>query len=204
MKVSKGFKVAGWAESFAGDASRNMGSALAAFIFMPPEGFPRVRTLWRIRLGKRSAILERRTHGTPTGRCSVGRWQRIDTARTPTNARAWTGLGRFWAFRILESVDPVAAETWEWRTLGSADRNRCGTRSDANSHHATLAGGSCGRGKIGRGLPTRHATFGHSPATRKRVGTHNANKVRAVQLAQRRAEHVANAENARVRLRRKG
>ena len=204
MRVSKGFQAAGWAASFAGDVSRNMGSALAAFVFMPPEGFPRVRTLWRVRLGKRLAILERRRHGTPTGRCSAGHWERIDTADTPTKARAWTGLGRFWAYRILESIDPDAALRWDWRSLRSRDRNRCGTRADANSKHPTLAGGSCGRGKIGRGLPTRHDTFGFSPATGQGVVAHDARKAREVQRQQRRTEHIANAINARIRLRRKG
>jgi hypothetical protein len=124
LKASKGFFAAGWKLALPG-ATPNVGASLGVFVFEPRTSFGNTPLpTYRIRVGKRKVILERRDHGTPTGRCSVGRWTRVDDAPTPRKAGDWTRLGKFWNWLIEENVAALLPD-YSWTADKGKDPNRC-------------------------------------------------------------------------------
>lgn len=205
IRIGKGFIAAGFVAVTGGDAAIALGSALLAFLYRPEtalsgSGSPRVPTtcpalpMLRVRVGSRVTVLERRAHGTPTGRCSRGHWERIDVADTPRNAGEWGKLGRFWAWRIVESVETLGPRApWNWADDKGKNRNLCGTPATSNIHHPTIAGGQ-GKGRVGRGSPSMGDAWGFSPASGRRAGTHDAHRVSARVANQHRIDAAIRAE----------
>ena len=163
FKITAGAKRAGWIPA-AGDAVRAIGNAIGALMLPPASPAFRVAAppLFRIRVGARVCSLEKRVHATPTRRCSVGRWERQDSGPTPRNARAWGKLAKFWAWYAVEVSE--GRNPYSWTADRGKSPNRCITPANANAHQPTQAIGSCGRGRVGKVIPTRAEVFGHSPA----------------------------------------
>jgi hypothetical protein len=175
IKTSKAFHTAGWAR-VGGTMLKSMGSALIAYVF---TGAATLGT-WRIRIGSRVSVLERRAHGTPTGRCSRGHWERMDDAPTPQRAAEWSKLGKFWAF----AVETHGTTPGPWQTHFSGDVQRCATRAASDGGAGSMAGA---RGRVCKSNPTRFKAFGYAPATGVNLGTHDPGRIKALQRTRRMA-----------------
>lgn len=195
LRIGKDFLDAGFVPVTGGDAALAMGSALLVFLYRPfgDGAFVNALPMLRVRVGKRVTILEKRAHGTPTGRCSRGHWERVDDAPTPQLAADWRQLGRFWSWRICESVNLGTPSAWDWSKDHGKDRNRCGTQANSNALAPTLVGGQ-GRGRTGRGLPSMSDAWGFSPASGSKAGTHDARKVNARVSSQNRIDAAIRRE----------
>lgn len=146
--------------------SRSLGSALKALAHTDIPG-----ATWRLRIGKRITALERRAHGTPTGRASVGHWERIATVDTPRDAAGWRE-----AAAGLTS-EALAHESAARDILASRGRDRSTRRYDATGGEA--GGTLAGRGRVGKSNPSRLAGFGFAPASGFRLLPHTREGGRA-------------------------
>jgi len=139
---------------------------------------------YRLRFGVRVAALERREHGTPTRRASVGRWVRIigwPFLGTAADAGAVARVA-------VECAAGGGAAAGSYREDAvSRDPNRCATRAHANATDPRVGAGS-GRGRAVRGLPSKAETWGYSPANGRRAGTHSPRKVAAIARRERQRE----------------
>jgi hypothetical protein len=167
FKVTAAATRAGWMPA-TGDALRAVGNALGAMMLSPtaPEFKGRAGSLFRIRVGKRVSTLEKRIHLTPTGRCSRGRWETLDSGPTPANARGWGKLAEFWAWYAAEISEGHTPEYCWTDDPGKGYNAR--TRAHAN-RLAPSGGGGPGRGRKGKRQPSRLDVFGHAPASGPRV-----------------------------------
>jgi hypothetical protein len=156
MKFSKRFLNSGWAPVLGGDAARSLGSATLAFFYMGAA----ILGTWRIVTGKRITRIERREHGTPTGRCSCGHWIVEWKGASPVTLREWGTFGDFAAWFVEASPDERA--TWTWTDYPRGDLNYCPEKAIA------------GRGRTLRGMPGNVSVLGYSPANGKRTRGHDA------------------------------
>lgn len=162
-----------------GDALRGAGNYEAVLMLHPGcREFQTPATgLFRVIVGKRVCRLEKRVHATPTGRCSRGRWERLQSCETPKRAREWGKLARFWRWYALEvssGIDPF----YSWEDDNGKNFNLCHTRSDRDAPSPRV-GGSPHRAK---NSPTRVEAFGYAPSS-------------GVRLCQTHADRRAEARN---------
>ncbi len=170
MKITKGIAAAGWIAGV-GDALRGAGKALGILMLDPrSEGYHGGASgMFRIRVGARVTTLECRAHGTPTGRCSRGRWEALDKGATPANAREWAKLANFWGWFAAEYA--AGRHPYSWADDAGKSHNRCHTKAHANALTPTLAAGAApGRGRIGRSVPTKMEAMGFAPTGGKALG----------------------------------
>lgn len=180
----------------AGDAARNLGSALGAALYRG-EG---VRATVRLVVGVRLSRLERREHGTATGRCSVGHWVRIAEFPSPAafNRRGWATLARR-ALAAMREAFPAAGGSFAG-VVGyvRGDANRCRTRTGFNATEPTAGSGCGGKGTaFPHGLPGFSGVYGFVPASGRRVGTHCPGKIRAAVRRERQREASKEYRNTR-------
>ncbi|GAF98227.1 unnamed protein product, partial [marine sediment metagenome] len=141
FKITKGIAAAGW-QAAIGDALRGAGNAAAVLMLAPQsEGFRQSALgMFRIRVAIRLVTLERREHGTPTGRCSRGHWVALDKAPRPSGAREWSKLANFWGWFATEHSAGRHPYCWE-SDLGK-NFNRCKTKVHANAATPTQCPGA--------------------------------------------------------------
>jgi len=161
FKLSPRIRAAGWLYG-AGHVLRSLPACLGVLMRDPTLPGPLVRVIRR----KRVTRLDIRLHDA--SRCTVGRWETIDIADTPTHTRAWGDLLEFWCWYVDEWRE--GRSPWVWADCRGKDPNRCRTRADANRLAPSPAGGP-GRGRKGKTLPGGMAIFGYSPATGKNCVT---------------------------------
>jgi hypothetical protein len=199
FKLTKAAAVAGWALGV-GDSLRAAGKALAIIMLVPGQ-VPHLRAaapLFRMRVGKRMTHFEVRAHDA--SRCTRGRWQGIDKAPTPTSAREWGKLAKFWAWAAAEY--DAGRPDFCWTTDRNKDQNRCHSKAHANHLKPLAIAGSVGRGTRRPDLPSRFDALGHdAPATGKALGTHDPGRIkaRASRMRAARASRRHRAINARLR-----
>jgi len=187
MKLSKRFLKCGWAPMPSGDLSRGKGSATDCFLFTGPNRYG----TWRIVSGKRISRIESRRHGTPTGRCSRGRWIVEWKGDTPSGLREWGTFGDFAAWLI--GVSPEEREGYTWTGNLKNDMNRCRTKATA------------GRGRKIKGMPGYTLTAGYAPASGRKAATHSPTKINRARVArERRAKNLEwlnemNARDAKIK-----
>jgi hypothetical protein len=169
FKPTKATTAAGWLLGV-GDALRGAGNCVSVLMLSPTA--PAFQTspgaMWRAVIGKRVCRLERRIHATPTGRCSRGRWERLDTGDTPTTPAQWRKLSEFWAWYAAEYADG-RIPAYDWATDPGKSRNLCRTLANANAPNPTMGSATPGRGRRGKGQPSKLEAFGWSPAAGYRV-----------------------------------
>lgn len=163
FKFSKAF-LSLWTLIAAGPLFRNMGSSEYAACALDIPG-----ATWRIRIGARVTVLERRAHGTPTGRASAGHWQRVCDTPTPKTAAQWSHVGK--AFRTLALE--WASDPAPWDTRQQGDANRCDMRADSNSldprEHALGINTGIYGSSLTHSNPSRLDAFGFAPASGMRL-----------------------------------
>jgi hypothetical protein len=156
----------GWALGV-GDALRASGKALGVIMLDPTAtACGCAPPLVRVRVGRRVSVLEIRQHNA--SRCTRGRWQRLDSADTPGNARGWRSLLRFWSWHVGEFTS--GRDPWVWADLLEGDPNLCRTRADADRHEPSPGGGP-GRGRKVKSPPGAFKALGYAPATGPNAGT---------------------------------
>lgn len=160
----------GWQHAV-GDAARDKAAQSAVACLMLPVAGERYRTappLFRVRIGKRSAVFEVRAHGSQ--RCTGGRWERLDSDARPKGAAALAKLLRWWHGVAQEHV--ATRDAFTFADAVSRDRNRCATAPVIpNAPTPRPSGGSRG-GKGPGGRASHVATFGHAPASGPACATH--------------------------------
>lgn len=165
FRITSGIAAAGWMQGL-GDTLRASGKA-SVLMLAPEIGKP----LTRIRILKTVAHLDVRVH-TST-RCTRGTWLKLDSTNVKGySARKWAKLAEFWAWRIDAALEADAATRWDWASDSGKDKNRCGSKANANAVNPTFWGQ--GRGRIVKGRPNQRDTFGFSPASGKACRTHQA------------------------------
>lgn len=167
-----------------GDAARDKAAAqsVACFMLSPvAERWSSAPPLFRVRIGKRSAVFEVRAHGSQ--RCTGGRWERLDSDRAPRGAAALAKLLRWYAGVAAEHT--AKRDAFRFADSLSRDVNRCETAPlRFNAPDPVPSGGSReARGPKGRA--SHEATFayapasgiacaGHKPTVCPQCGNHNA------------------------------
>jgi len=166
FKITAGIEAAGWLPGI-GDTLRAAGKAIVLML-SPEIGKP----LTRIRVLKTVAHLETRQH--TASRTSRGTWVSVDQASVKGfNARKWGKLAEFWAWRIDQSLESDrSGSEYNWAADLGKDKNRCGSKANANAATPTFWGQ--GRGRVCKGTPDQMKLMGWRPATGKGVRTHKA------------------------------
>lgn len=147
-----------------GDAARDKAAAESVAVFMlypAAERWSSAPPLYRVRIGKRSAVFEVRAHGSQ--RCTSGRWERIDGDARPKGAAALAKLLRWWHGVATDRT--AQRDAFKLADAPSRDPNRCATLPRSNNAPDPTPSGGSRKGRGPKGRASHEATFSFAPAS---------------------------------------
>jgi len=186
LKLPAAALSAGWRFAVGDAAADKLAKASVAVFMLNPtaERYSVAPPLFRLRIGKRSAVFEVRAHGSVeadrwdgkryrAGRCTVGRWVKLASDAAPRGAAALAKLCKWYASQAADFV--AKRDAYRWADDPSRDPNRCATRQHADRHSPAPAGSRGGKATNSRA--SHVALFGHAPASGNGCASHRASRL---------------------------